>query len=88
MRIAETYSHLNGEEYLLVQRPALYREIKDVIAHVDAPKCMTKKSGEKTMKGKRLYSPKALNRQFDHHFAMKGWSETRYRYYVTTRQTS
>lgn len=28
MRIVETYSHLNGEEYLLVHRPGIYDEIK------------------------------------------------------------
>jgi uncharacterized C2H2 Zn-finger protein len=57
MRIVETYSHLNGEEYLLVRRPEVYREIKDVIQEVNAAACKTKKSNEKTMKGKRLYSP-------------------------------
>jgi len=86
MKIVETYSHLNGEEYLLVQRPAIFKEIKDVIADVDASKCLTKKSKEKTMRGKRLYSPRALNKQFDKHFQKRDWSETRYRYYVTTNR--
>jgi hypothetical protein len=86
MKIVETYSHLNGEEYLLVKQPVLYQEIKDVIAQVDAVKCMTKKSKESTMKGKRLYSPEALNRQFDNFFHQKGWSESRYNYYVTTER--
>jgi hypothetical protein len=86
MKIVETYSHLNGEEYLLVQRPQIYNEIKKVISDVDASRCMTKRSKEKTMKGKRLYSPKALNKQFDRLFEKVGWSETRYRYYVTTNR--
>jgi hypothetical protein len=86
MKIVETYSHLNGEEYLLVQRPQIYNEIKKVISDVDASRCMTKRSEEKTMKGKRLYSPKALNKQFDRLFEKVGWSETRYRYYVTTNR--
>lgn len=86
MRIIETYSHLNGEEYLLVQRPTIYNEIKDVISDVDAFKCMTKRSKEKTMRGKRLYSPRALNKEFDKHFEKRGWAETRYRYYVTTNR--
>ncbi|MDN3513808.1 MAG: hypothetical protein NG747_05345 [Candidatus Brocadia sp.] len=86
MRIVETYSHLNGEEYLLVKQPSLYQEIKDVLAQVDAAKCMTKKSKESTMKGKRLYSPKALNKQFTNFFRQKGWSESRYSYYVTTNR--
>ena len=32
MRIGAKYSHLNGEEYLLVHRPALWQEVQDVIA--------------------------------------------------------
>lgn len=86
MRIVETYSHLNGEEYLMVKRPTLYQEIKEVIEEVDAFKCMTKKSKEKTMKGKKLYSPKALNKEFERHFNKRGWAESRYRYYVTTNR--
>jgi hypothetical protein len=86
MKITDVYSHLNGEEYLLVKQPNLYQEIKDVIKQVDAAKCMTKRSKEKTMKGKCLYSPKALNRQFKSFFRQKGWSESRYSYYVTTNR--
>jgi hypothetical protein len=86
MRIVETYSHLNGEEYLLVKRPTIFQEIKDVVSHVDASNCLTKKSKEKTMRGKRLYSPRALNKEFDRHFAKRGWAESRYRYYVTTNR--
>jgi predicted patatin/cPLA2 family phospholipase len=36
MRIVETYSHLNGLEYLLVHREHLWREIQSVIEQVDA----------------------------------------------------
>ena len=42
MRIAETYSNLNGLEFLIVHKPALWKEIQDVIAAVDAGKCKTK----------------------------------------------
>lgn len=86
MKIVEIYSHLNGEEYLLVKQPVLYQEIKDVIAQVDAVKCMTKKSRESTMKGKQLYSLQALNKQFGNLFHQKGWCESRYNYYVTTER--
>ena len=57
MVIAQTYSHLNGLEFLLVHKPRLWEEIRDVIAQVDAAKCKTKVSKEKTMTGKFLYSP-------------------------------
>lgn len=49
MEIAETYSHLNGLEFLLVHKPALWQEMQTVIAEVDANQCRTKVSREKTM---------------------------------------
>ncbi len=86
MKIVETYSHLNGEEYLLVHHPDLYKEIKAVIREVDASKCMTKTSKEKTMRGKKLYSPEMLNKEFRKLFHKRGWAESRYQYYVTTNR--
>lgn len=87
MKIVETYSHLNGEEYLLVHHTDLYNEIKNVIRKVDASKCMTKTSEEKTMRGKKLYSPEMLNKEFRKLFHERGWGESRYQYYVTTNRT-
>src|ERR1700729_3556181 len=46
MRIVEKYLHLNGLEFLLVHKPALWKEIQDVIARADASKCRTKVSKE------------------------------------------
>jgi hypothetical protein len=66
MRIVETYSHLNGLEFLLVHAPTLWKEIESVIADVDANKCRTKVSKEKTVKGKLLYSPIDMNTSFKH----------------------
>ena len=43
-------------------------------------------SKEKTMKGKKLYSPKSLNKKFDVLFNRNGWLESRYRYYVTSNR--
>lgn len=86
MRIIETYSHLNGEEYLIVHHPELYDEIKAVIGKVDATKHMTKTSKEKTMLGKKLFSPKAINADFRRRFNLMGWNESRYSYYVTTNR--
>jgi len=48
MRIGAKYSHLNGEEYLLVHKPALWQEVQKVISGVDAAACKTKISKEKT----------------------------------------
>lgn len=82
MKVAKKYSHLNGEEWLLVHEKDTYQEILEVIQTIDAEKCRTKISKEKTMKGKALYSPVALNTEFDIHFSKRGWESTRYSYYV------
>jgi hypothetical protein len=83
MKIAETYSHLNGLEFLLVHKPTLWREIQSVIANVDANKCRTKVSKEKTMKGKLLYSPIDLNAAFKRLLRKQSWDESRVSYWVT-----
>ena len=83
MKIAETYSHLNGLEFLLVHRPALWKEIQTSISLLDASKCRTKISKEKTMKGKILYSPKDINAGFKMLFRKRGWEESRFSYWVT-----
>lgn len=84
MKIAQKYSHLNGEEYLIVHHKKLYDEIIKTIQSIYADKLMTKESKEKTMMGKMLFSPIALNRVFIEKFRKNGWQESRYKYYVTT----
>ena len=42
MKIAEKYSHLNGLEFLLVHKHALWQEIEDVIQSIDSSTCKTK----------------------------------------------
>jgi len=75
MRIARYYSHLNGYEYLQYHKPHLWREIEAVIQAVDAQACKTKISKEKTMKGRRLFSPKDLNNSFATAFGVNNWHE-------------
>lgn len=83
MKIAETYSHLNGLEFLLVHKLALWKELKAVIAAVDANACRTKISREKTMKGKKLFSPIVMNQVFRKLLGQRGWLESRFGYWVT-----
>ena len=84
MRIVETYSHLNGLEYLLVHKPQLWKEIQDVIQEVDGNACKTKVSKEKTKKGQLLFSPIELNKSFKNLLEEKEWTESRVSYWVTT----
>jgi hypothetical protein len=83
MKIAQRYSHLNGYEWLLVHHKEIWKEIEDIIGPIDASQYRTKVSKEKTMKGKMLYSPKALNERFAEEFSKAGWRESRTSYWVT-----
>jgi hypothetical protein len=83
LKIAETYSHLNGLEYLLVHKPVLWKEIKQVIKSVDAKECKTKISKEKTMSGRLLYSPVNMNEKLKNLLKEKLWEESRVSYWVT-----
>lgn len=76
MEIVYTYSHLGGEEILMVRHPELDQEIYDVIKKIQCSgRC--KISKEKTMLGKALYSPIELNTLFKQEFNKRGWSEIR-----------
>lgn len=83
MKIAQKYSHLNGEEYLIVHHNELYKEIIYVVESINADDFKTKVSMEKTKKGNKLFSPIDLNTAFDHAFQKLDWNETRYSYYIT-----
>jgi hypothetical protein len=83
MKIVQTYSHLNGLEYLLVHKKSLWNEVRQVIQSVDGNACKTKVSKEKTMSGKILYSPIDMNKAFSDLLTKKTWSESRVNYWVT-----
>ncbi len=86
MKISETYSHLNGLEYLLVHKNNLWTELKKVISSVDAEKCKTKISKEKMKKGQKLYSPIQMNQEFKKLLGEKKWQESRVNYWVTKNE--
>jgi hypothetical protein len=83
VKIVETYSHLNGLEFLLVHKPKLWKEVQNVIKMIDAEACKTKVSKEKTMKGKLLYSPIDMNKSFKEKLENLQWNESRVSYWVT-----
>jgi hypothetical protein len=86
MKIVELYSHLNGQEHILVHKPLLWEELVSAIESVDAEACRTKISDEERTKGKVLYSPRALNSEFKRGFSDFGWQESRTSYWVTADQ--
>jgi len=84
MKIAQKYSHLNGEEYLLIHHKKDYKEIQNIISSVKATDHLTKESKEKTRKGKFVYNPATLNQAFKKLFYKNGWIERRRDFYVST----
>ncbi len=84
MRIVEQYSHLNGHEHILVHKPHAWQDIVEVIGAVDAESCRVKVSAERGRVGRRLFSPRDLNKRFHEEFGQRGWDESRTSYWVTS----
>lgn len=77
MKIAGMYSFKGGKETIEQKYPKLLEEVQSIINQVDSEKCRTKKSREKTMRGKMLYSPESLNSRFKKYFTKLGWNNQR-----------
>lgn len=77
MKIAGVYSFNQGKEIIEKNYPDLLSEIKNIVISIDASKYKVKKSKEKTMKGKLLYSPVKLNKVFKAKFEKKKWKTVR-----------
>ena len=77
MRILAKYSFANGQDYINEHFHQLLSEIEGAIGKVDASKCLIKESKEKTMPGKMLYSPVALNGEFKKHLFPEGWKNVK-----------
>lgn len=81
MKIVYEYSHLGGSEILHQRYPEHEKEIYDVISLVKGNR--TKVSKEKTKKGRLLYSPIDMNKQFEVAFKARGYNELRDTYTIS-----
>lgn len=86
MRIAAKYSHLNGEEHLIVHRNELWDQVQQVIGRIDAESCRTKQSREIRKRGQLLFSPTDLNAAFKREFESLGWKQERRNFWVTSEE--
>jgi len=77
MKIVGIYSFNSGCEIIEAQFAAELYEVEQVIAAVDSEKYKTKTSREKTMPGRKLYNPRALNKAFKAQFKELGWHTCR-----------
>lgn len=77
MRIAGVYSFNGGKEYVTSHYPHLLPEVNEAVASIVAEDWKTKRSKEKTMPGRMLYNPRALNAAFKRYFTQRGWQTIR-----------
>lgn len=77
MKIVGIYSFNGGQEIIEAQFAVELSEVEQAIVAVDSEKHKTKTSLEKTMPGKRLYSPRSLNNAFKAKFEELGWRTCR-----------
>lgn len=76
MRIVETHSHFNGLEHLLVHKPQLWQEIKDVIQEVGENTSKTTVSKERNTNCLFQHNPVEMNKAFKSLFEDKDWTDT------------
>jgi len=84
MKIAQKYSHINGEEYLLVHHQKEYKQIKDVIESIDVHKHKTKISEGKGRDVQLLYNPSTLKTEFKKRLNTLNWNKGRRDFHVST----
>ena len=77
MIVAGRYSFNNGLGVLKEKYAELLRQIENIIGQINVAEYKTKKSKEKTMPGRMLYSPKKLNEAFKSLFLTYGWTSPR-----------
>lgn len=77
MIIAGAFSFNHGKEEVEKRYPELLKEIKHAIGSIDSSQLKTKVSKEKTMPGRMLFNPSALNQAFKEAFAEHGWAPVR-----------
>jgi len=75
MKILGRYSFNGGLQAIRKRRPSLLSEVEAVVGNVRSEQCKSKTSREKTMPGRVLYNPRALNACFVEEFARQGWTK-------------
>lgn len=77
MIIAGIYSFNNGQEVIESEYRNELEEVKDIIRAINSEDCKTKRSQEKTMVDRLLYSPRELNNVFKDEFELRQWEKYR-----------
>lgn len=77
MKIVGVYSFNGGAEAVKKKHTKELGEVEKILASVDAKKHKIKRSEEKTMRGKILYSPRSLNKEISDRFLEMEWEKKR-----------
>lgn len=77
MRVVGVYSFNDGQRVVETMYRNELNEVQQIIAAINSKRHKTKTSLEKTMPGKKLFSPLSLNRAFKREFANRGWVNRR-----------
>lgn len=75
MKIVNTYSFKNGENFIKDKHKKEFDDVLKSIEMLDATSCLTKESKEETMKGKLLFSPRDMNDFIKTYLHEKGWTK-------------
>ena len=70
MKIAQTYSHFNGLEFLKFRKPDVWLELQHAIADTDAARCI-----ENEAKAGKNYSPLELRTAISNKLVELSWNE-------------
>lgn len=73
MKIVAQYSFNGGRAAVNKKYPQQMKDVANAVQAVHADEHRTKRSEEKTMTGRMLYSPRSLNRAFTASFTSAGW---------------
>lgn len=82
MRIVESYSHLYGQEYLLLHRPALMQEVQSAIERVDRHACVDPLFAS-CGHAQQRFSRIDMNAEFTKQFEKLDWHEHSKAFWVT-----
>jgi len=75
MKVINTYSFKGGEQFIKRNHPKELGDILDAVRNLSAISSLTKKSAEKTMKGKLLFSPRVMNHSLKLYLHARGWTK-------------
>jgi len=86
MKIAEIHSHLNGLEWLIVQKPALWKEIQSIIASLKIDQFKCPSSSKMKKRYKKPYDGDKICAAFEKGFHAKSYRKSEFDYWLARNE--